>query len=325
MTDSERRQPSFFMLVPGPWSTAAEIVRALKPLGIEATLSGAGAVQPGGVSIDLVEDDGLADAFAWGRSGPLDAKLRRRVGACKRAALIEYGGSLSEHVLDVARLGGALQDLGGAAIRMEASGAASPWETWLARFESGVASVAYASAVLVVEDDDGLMFTCGMHQFQLPDAQLALGDARENIAWLDAFCEYQLDERPVLMSGHTFRPDSAAPKRVIERWPDHRHDPNDGRYNPFGLWRLLEPAEARVTASEPVPTIVPSLVALLMATERSRGRPLTQSEVEALVSSSTAIAMDPSDVLALERSRGYADIEPELAWEQWQLVRDRND
>lgn len=31
--------------------------------------------------------------------------------------------------------------------------------------------------------------------------------------------------------------------------------------------------------------------------------------------------MKPADALALERSRGYADIEPELAWQQWQIVR----
>ncbi|HEY6723249.1 MAG TPA: hypothetical protein VI197_04430 [Polyangiaceae bacterium] len=160
-----------------------------------------------------------------------------------------------------------------------------------------------------------------MHQFQLPEAQVAFTDVREALAWLDAFSAYQLDEQPVLLSGHTFRPDGDAQRRVLERWPDHRHDPNDGRYNPFGVWRLLEPADARITAVKLVPTIMPSLVALLLATERSEGRPLTEHEVEKLVSNSTSIAMEPKDVRALERARGYADIEPELAWEQWQIVR----
>jgi hypothetical protein len=48
---------------------------------------------------------------------------------------------------------------------------------------------------------------------------------------------------------------------------------------------------------------------------------LSRPEVEKLVHDSTAIAMQARDALALERSRGYADIEPELAWEQWQIVR----
>jgi len=214
-----------------------------------------------------------------------------------------------------------LRELGGVAVRMEASGAASAWDDWLERIESGVPSQAYAVTVLVVQDDDDLLFTCGMHQFQLPEAQVAFADAREARAWLDAFCEYQLDEQPILLSGHTFRPNAEAARRVLERWPDHRHEPNDGRYNPFGVWRLQEPEDARVAAVKLVPTIMPSLVALLLATERSEGRPLTQHEVEKLVSNSTSIAMEPKDVRALERTRGYADIEPELAWEQWQIVR----
>jgi hypothetical protein len=31
--------------------------------------------------------------------------------------------------------------------------------------------------------------------------------------------------------------------------------------------------------------------------------------------------MSYRDADALERSRGYADIDPAIAWEQWQLVR----
>jgi hypothetical protein len=32
--------------------------------------------------------------------------------------------------------------------------------------------------------------------------------------------------------------------------------------------------------------------------------------------------MTHADARALERSRGYADIDPELAWEQWTIVRE---
>ncbi len=31
--------------------------------------------------------------------------------------------------------------------------------------------------------------------------------------------------------------------------------------------------------------------------------------------------MEPRDTQDLERARGYADLDPELVWEQWQLVR----
>jgi hypothetical protein len=96
---------------------------------------------------------------------------------------------------------------------------------------------------------------------------------------------------------------------------------NDGRYNPFGIWRHLHPAEARVKSRQLVPVIMPPLVAFLAAMERESGVPLTPAEVAAIVARSPCIAMKLSDATALARSRGYADLEPELAWEQWQLVR----
>lgn len=321
MSNSDRPGPSFFMLVPGPWSTVSELVSGLERLGIDAKPSGSGAVAAGEIAVAIVEDHELEQAFACGRQGPLDPELLRRVATCTRAALVEYGGCAHEQMPALAKLGRALRELGGVAIRMEASGAASAWDVWLPRFESGAASQAYGASVLVVQDDDDVLFTCGMHQFQLPEAQAAFSDAAQTLAWLDAFCEYQLDEQPVLLSGHTFRPDAKSEPRVLERWPDHRHHPNDGRHNPYGVWRLQKPGDARIAAVKLVPTIMPSLVALLLATERSEGRPLTQHEVEKLVSNSTSIAMEPKDVRALERTRGYADIESELAWEQWQIVR----
>lgn len=312
MNEMEERTPSFFMLVPGPWREPAQLTLAL------ADRDGS---LPDGVTLDVVQDGALAKGFAWGRQGPLAEELVVRVGACSHAALIEVRGRLDEQAARVAALGRALREAGGVAVRMEASGAASPWEPWLERLESGDPFKIYASAVVSVQDDEDVVFTCGMHHFDLPDAQVAMKDPPDAIAWLDAFCVYQLAEQPGLASGHTFRPHEDAQRRVFERWPDHRHDPNDGRHNPFGIWRFLEPGAAGVQAGELVLTLVPSLVSVLTAAERSKGRPLTRTEVEETVAGSPAIALAPIRALALERSRGYADIEPELAWDQWQIVR----
>jgi hypothetical protein len=315
------RVPSFFMLVPGPWREPREVADVLTARGMSAKPSKESSVQPGEFRVGVVEDYQPAAAFAWSRRGPLPDALVARIAACTRAALIECGHRLDEAPAKFAVLGRALRDAGGVAVRMEASGAASAWEPWLEQLEAGDPFSVYASAVLVVRDDDEVMFTCGMHHFDLPDAQVAMTEPRDAIAWLDAFCVYQLDEKPAIASGHTFGPDSGAARRSFERWPDHRHHPDDGRHNPFGLWRFREPGDKGIQATQLVPTIIPSLVSLLFAAERSRGQPLTRAEVEHVVSTSPAIAMEPRDALTLERSRGYADIEPELAWEQWQIVR----
>src|SRR5438046_1328587 len=83
---------------------------------------------------------------------------------------------------------------------------------------------------VVDADEDDLRCTCGMHHFDLPDAEVKLQDREEAGAWLDAFCLYQLIEQPALLSGHTFRPHANSERRAFERWPDQHHHRDDGRH-----------------------------------------------------------------------------------------------
>jgi hypothetical protein len=315
------RVSSFFMLVPGPFRETGDVVAALGQRGLDAKPCEPGALGAGEIRVEIIEDARLANGFSWGRRGRLPEEIVRRIGQHGRAALIEYGSRLDEHPQRVAALGRALRDAGGVAVRMEASGAASAWEPWIEQLESGQPHRLYASAVLLVGDKGGPFFTCGMHHFDLPDAEVEMDDVQEATAWLDDFCVYQLADQPGLASGHTFRPHADAAPRAFDRWPDHRHHPNDGRHNPFGVWRFRRAGAIGPAGKKLVPTILPPLVTLLLRSERSKGHPLTEREVEEIVSKSPAVMMEPRDVLALERSRGYADVEPELAWEQWQIVR----
>lgn len=310
------------MLVPGPWRGLGEFIEALTARGIDATSNDSLPLKKGEVRVLVVEEDDLASAFSWGRGGALDKKLVSRIGKCNRAALVEIGCRLADSAIEVARIGRALRDVGGLAVRMEASGGASEWETWLKCLETGAPSSIYKSTVILVRDEGrGPLFTCGMHLFDLPDAEIEIADDDEAIEWLDAFCIYQIEENPTLVSGHTFRPAEEAERRVLERWPDGYHVPEDGRYNPFGIWKLKTRDAARIEAAKLTLTFIPTLTSLLIAAERSKGTPLTPRDVEEIVAAGAVIAMEPRDASALERSRGYADIEPELAWEQWQIVR----
>lgn len=66
---------------------------------------------------------------------------------------------------------------------------------------------------------------------------------------------------------------------------------------------------------------VPSLVATLLRAERDKGGPLTESEVLAIRDKCPSVAM-PVDVAAkVSAERGYDDIDPENAWEEWQAIR----
>lgn len=68
-------------------------------------------------------------------------------------------------------------------------------------------------------------------------------------------------------------------------------------------------------------TPVPALVAVLLAKEKEKGEPLTRGEVENITVRAECIAM-PRDVrVELDESRGYRDIDPENAWEEWLEAR----
>lgn len=91
--------------------------------------------------------------------------------------------------------------------------------------------------------------------------------------------------------------------------------------NPYGVWRLGPPGGKSRPQTELAPVFVPTLRAVLAALETDAGRPLTKKQVEATRDGATCIAMKHLDAQKLERERGYADLNPEFVWDQWQLVR----
>jgi hypothetical protein len=307
------------MLVPGPWRDPGPLVAALRARGVAAARSGGEPPAAGAILVDVVPSP-PAGVFFSARTEGLALAIAA-VRRCSHAALIECGWRLDERAEATLALGQALRDEGGAAVRMEASGAASPWPQWIECVASGLLERIYAQAVGLSSDDDGVFFTCGMHQFQLPDAEMAGADEGEASAWLNALARYQLFEKPTLRTGHTFRPHAAAAPRTLARVPEHRHRSSDGRHNPYGIWRILPAGRGEPLESEPLIVIVPSLVSVLLAAEANHGRALTRPEVEALVNASPAIAMHAVDAAVVERERGYADIDPGHAWEQWQVFR----
>jgi hypothetical protein len=68
---------------------------------------------------------------------------------------------------------------------------------------------------------------------------------------------------------------------------------------------------------ELVPVTVPALVAILLNKENEKGSPLTEREVLEIRDNAACIMMPVSVVTQIEESRGYPDLNPEYAWEQW--------
>jgi len=72
---------------------------------------------------------------------------------------------------------------------------------------------------------------------------------------------------------------------------------------------------------ELVPVPIPALIAILLNQEQEKGTPLTEQEVIEIRDNAVCIMMPISSIKAMEESRGYADLNPEYVWEEWQEAR----
>jgi hypothetical protein len=74
-----------------------------------------------------------------------------------------------------------------------------------------------------------------------------------------------------------------------------------------------------------VPVPIPALVVLLTQLEARKGAPLSEDEVLAARDGAVCMMMRQSVAQLSARKRGYADLDPENVWEEWQaFCRERN-
>jgi hypothetical protein len=268
--------------------------------------------------MEWVDNDGsFGQAFSYGTMSPQE---QRAVDEAGSAVILDLPVYLGDAAGEIANLITALGHAGALGVRLEQSKLGWPVARWIEALESGDPWMLYQCAVVVLQDG-AVTRSCGMHAFGLPDAQVEAPPAEAG-RLLGTLNVYQLAEDPVLVSGDTFRPDMQTPRRRMERWPDDGYPQDHPCHNPFGSWRLGAEGSDADPRTELRPVFVPPLVVLLTAAEEKAGRPLRRDEVERLTGEGACIMMTHADAKSLERSRGYADIEPELAWSQWQIVRD---
>jgi hypothetical protein len=259
-------------------------------------------------------DHSFARAFGF---GTVSEDKQRAIDSAPGAWVLSCPFDLREGRKEAAALVEQLAQAGALAVRVEQSKLGWDIERWLELVSSGDGWSLHRAVVVILENEEFVQ-SCGMHAFSLPDARTEPG-GRDLIS---TFNTYQIDEEPLLSSGHTFAPDAKTPRRALQRWPDDGYPPSSPCHNPYGIWRMGPPGgQGRRAQPELRPVFVPSLVAVLAALEQNVGKPLTRVQVEEATSNGVCVAMEQRDAQTLERSRGYADIDPEFAWEQWQLVR----
>lgn len=313
---AEETFPRLTLFVPGAPRSQRAWGAALRTAGLrlaEGALSGEGLEAR--VEAEWVANDGaFGQAFSF---GTVDEDGVAAIDAAPGALVLRWHVDLRDGRAQVVEAVRRLGQAGALAVRVEESKLGWALDRWLELVSSDDPSDWYRGTVVTLGDDDDFQ-TCGMHAFSLPDVQGPAGLQ----PFADVLNVYQLAEAPVIRSGQTFTTDRETPRRVLERWPDVRYPADHACHNPYGVWRLGPPGGTARPLGEQELVFIPALRVLL---ERlaGKGKRLTRAQVEEVRDGGTCVAMPPPAAQSLERSRGYADLDPELAWEQWQLLRGR--
>ena len=233
--------------VPGPWKERRDLVTSIvETSGGEYLFAGQVLMETASkqfCQLELYEHDGeQRRAFEVAGVGTLSETLLDAIAAHQTIALL----TLDEPDYATARLAvrfvRALLQAGGIAVRVESAGVAHSRERWLELGASDDPFDIYALFVQLVGGDDRY-FSCGMHNFSLPDAAVpgALGP-EEGAHLLNTFNLYRLVEQQEMKEGETFSLNPDAPRFKLKREPfEEGYDPAEPLYNPHGIWSLLPP------------------------------------------------------------------------------------
>jgi hypothetical protein len=68
-------------------------------------------------------------------------------------------------------------------------------------------------------------------------------------------------------------------------------------------------------------TFIPALSVLAAHVEETLGAPLTRAQLEGLRDHTNVMALPQATVKHADEQRGFSDIDPARAWEEWQALR----
>lgn len=273
------------------------------------------------IDVEWVANDGsFGKAFSFGTvSNEAVAVIDKAPGAL----VLKWSVDLCAGRQQIVSAVELLRDAGALAVRMEESKLGWDVSKWLELFSSNDPWLWHRGAVAFLSGAS--LQSCGMHAFSLPDVQLSVdgGDAASAQDLASIFNVYQIAETPLLVSGQTFSPDAETPRRVVERWPDLNYPEDHPCHNPYGVWRFGAPGGKARPVCDPAPVFIPELRVMLTAVQSKNDSPLTKGQVEAIRDEAACIMLALRDAQRLEQTRGRADLNPELVWEQWQALQQR--
>ena len=229
--------------VPGLWETRSDIVKAIASKSGDFIFAGLvlmNTATKDSYTLEVYDrDPGLAHAFEIaGRSLLIKEDIQKI--AAHRSTLYVLSSDVSvEDARRMLGVGRALLNAGGLAVKVESTGVAHSAAQWNAYAESNDLFQLYCAFVMLIGGDE-YNYSCGMHNFALPDTsvdcQLGLEEGPDLI---NRFNYFQLAGSPVLADGDTFSATVDAPRYRLKKEICEAYEPDHAFHNPFGRWHLV--------------------------------------------------------------------------------------
>ncbi|NOT61547.1 MAG: hypothetical protein HOP19_15125 [Acidobacteria bacterium] len=229
--------------IPGTWKDASEVAQAIVQESQDLFFAGFTLMDATTQEVSFVEwhdhDPRLVDVFEklgqpWINDYDLSQISRHR------STLWVLSSDVSiRHARQMMKLGQTLLQAGGLGVKVESSGVAHSAQRWqsLAR-GADATSPLYCAFVNLLEGSD-YAYSCGMHNFGLPDVSLApFTDKEAEAALMHQFNQYQIESLSEFQDGDLFSLSADAPPfRLHFEACDHFAPPHP-LFNPFGRWHL---------------------------------------------------------------------------------------
>lgn len=236
--------PELVLCIPGPWDSRTALADEVAASSTTHVVVGDFLRDPvTGFTCELVfgaADPEVSAAFRvagphWAGSEAMEA-----VGEHRCVVYLVGKGGSREAAEAMMRAGAALIDAGGLGVKVESTGIAHGPAYWIDMCEQLPLLTAHrALVVFVVAGHE--VYSCGMHNFGLPEAVIATGKGQaERTAAADllrTFTRYLL-EAPAIEDGHTFSVSDGAPLYRIGTTAPVDYGPDSLFNNPYGSWRL---------------------------------------------------------------------------------------
>jgi hypothetical protein len=240
------------LCIPGPWRSRSELGQALADSETGYLLTeGVLHDTDSGFACDLVyEDADPALPAAFVKAGPHWAASEAMAAVAGHACvayLIGQGGSRAA-AESMMRAGAALIDAGGLGVNVDSTGIAHGPAYWSAMCDALPELSAHRALVVYVTGAD--VYSCGMHNFGLPDAITTATDKAAAADMLRTFTRYLLERAPQMEDGHTFSISEGAPVYRVLKVPAIDYGADSLFNNPYGAW-CLEPVKVE-SVPEPV-------------------------------------------------------------------------